>query len=50
MVGLVVDLVNDSPPHAMVAQVQTDIVIEEGSIESVQALVIMVSWRTAAAE
>ena len=50
MVGLVVDLVNDAPPHAMVAQVQTDTVIEEGSIESVQALVLMVSCKTTTAE
>ncbi|KAK3897407.1 fungal-specific transcription factor domain-containing protein [Staphylotrichum tortipilum] len=45
MVSLVVDLVNDSPPHTMVAQVQMETLIEEGSVESVQALILMALYR-----
>jgi hypothetical protein len=46
MVGLVVALVDDAPQHVMVAPVQMETVIEEGSIGSVQALILMVRCNT----
>jgi hypothetical protein len=46
MVGLVVALVDDAPQHVMAAPVQMETVIEEGSIGSVQALILMVRCNT----
>ncbi len=42
LVVLIVALVNDSPQYDIVSPLQMDPVIEEGSIESVQALILMV--------
>ena len=42
MIGLVVALVDDSPEHSLAAPVQMEAVIEQGSIESVQAIILMV--------
>ena len=50
MISLVVALVDDSSQHTMVASIQMEAVIEQGSIESVQAIILMVRCNTTTTE
>lgn len=46
MIQLIVALIDDDPHHFELASKKMESVIEEGSVESIQAIIVMVSHNT----